>query len=426
MTATPEPPEPPAPPIQPQASGEAPGDLARYHRQMLLPGFGEAGQRRLMGATALVVGCGALGTVVADMLARAGVGHLIIADRDFIEITNLQRQVLFDEQDVADAIPKAQAAKRKLAAINAQVRVDAVVDDVNHTNIQWLAGVRPDGSVAADSPAGLYRGRKVDVIVDGVDNFETRYLINDCVVRHGIPYVYGGAVGTVGASYPILPHTTPPLPPLPDPGPTQPASAGSVSVPGPTVWEQQGHATPCLRCIFEQAPAPGLAPTCDTAGVIGPAVSIVANFQALETLKILTGNFDAVNKAMLNLDLWGNTVRQLKVAQAYDTSDCRCCHHRDFEFLDGKFASGATTLCGRNAVQVTQKTGDGRRLDFAEIAKRLEPHGPVSRSKFMIRVGLTCNGEPYELAIFTDGRAIVKGTTDAAAAKSVYAKYVGA
>lgn len=382
--------------------------LARYHRQMLLPGFGEEGQRKLLNATALVVGCGALGTVIANMLARAGVGHLIIVDRDFIEITNLQRQILFDENDVKNAIPKAEAAKAKIATINSQVKVSAVVDDVNHTNIEWLAGVKPDGSIAVDSPAG----RKVDIIVDGVDNFETRYLANDCAVKHGIPYVYGGAVGTVGASYPILPHTKTP--------------AEGASAPGATDWEKQGKATPCLRCIFEQAPPPGLNPTCDTAGVIGPAVSIIANYEVLEVLKILTGNLDAVNPTMLTLDLWANTTRHFKVARAYDVGDCQCCKHRNFEFLDGKFAAGTTTLCGRNAVQISQKLGDGQKLDFDEIAKRLEQHGSVKANKFMLRADIIDNGEPYELTLFTDGRAIIKGTQKPSVAKSVYAKYVGA
>lgn len=379
-------------------------DLARYHRQMLLPGFGEDAQRKLLGATALIVGCGALGTVIANMLARAGVGHLVIADRDFIEITNLQRQVLFDESDVENAIPKAEAAKRKLATINSQVKVSAVVDDVNHTNLEWLAGVKPDGSDATDSPAG----KKVDIIIDGVDNFETRYLANDCAVKHGIPYVYGGAVGTVGASYPILPHTV-------APGET-----------GATTWEQAGRATPCLRCIFEQAPPPGLNPTCDTAGVIGPAVSIVANYEVLEAMKILTGNLDAVNPTMITLDLWANTTRHFKVAKAYDVNDCQCCKHRNFEFLNGRFAAGATTLCGRNAVQISQKLGEGQKLDFNEIASRLEAHGTVKANKFMLRAQIVDNGEPYELTLFTDGRAIVKGTQKANVAKGVYAKYVGA
>lgn len=375
-------------------------NLDRYHRQMLLPGFGEAGQRKLLGSTALVVGCGALGTVIANMLARAGVGHLVIVDRDFIEMTNLQRQVLFDEDDVANAIPKAEAARRKIAKINSQVKVTAVVDDVNHTNIEKLAGMLPDGR---PDPSG---GGKVDVIVDGVDNFETRYLANDCAVKHGIPYIYGGAVGTVGASYAILPHT-------PN---------------GDSPWEQAGRATPCLRCIFEQAPPPGLNPTCDTAGVIGPAVSIVANFEVNETLKALTGNWDRINPTMVNLDLWSNTLRQFKVARAYDVGDCQCCKHRNFEFIDGKFASGTTTLCGRNAVQFSNKgaSGGAIKLDFDELAKRLQSHGSVKANKFMLRAQITDNGQPYELTLFTDGRAIVKGTKEANTAKSIYAKYVGA
>ena len=371
-------------------------NLDRYHRQMLLPGFGEDGQKKLLGSSALVVGCGALGTVIANMLARAGVGHLIIVDRDFIEMTNLQRQVLFDESDVANAIPKAQAAKNKIAGINSDVTVTAVVEDVNHTNMEKLA--------LGGYSEGPWAGKPVDVIVDGVDNFETRYLANDCAVKHGIPYVYGGAVGTVGASYAVLPHTEK----------------------GDAAWEtgETPRATPCLRCIFEQAPPPGLNPTCDTAGVIGPAVSIVSNYQVAETLKILTGNLDRVSPTMLNLDLWGNTFRQFKVAKAYDVGDCRCCKHREFEFLDGKFGSSTTTLCGRNAVQLTQKEQAGK-LNFAEIGKRLEAHGSVKVNKFMLRAEITDNGEPYELTLFTDGRAIVKGTQHAHVAKRVYAKYVG-
>jgi len=375
---------------------DTPSDISldRYHRQMLLPGFGEAGQRKLLNSTALVVGCGALGTVICNMLARAGVGHLVIVDRDFIEMTNLQRQVLFDEDDVANAIPKAEAARRKISKINSQVKVTAIVDDVNHANIERFAGINnPDYG-------------KVDIIVDGVDNFETRYVANDCAVKHGIPYIYGGAVGTVGASYAILPH-----------------APGSDSA-----WEthESGNlATPCLRCIFEQAPPPGLNPTCDTAGVIGPAVSIVANFEVTEALKVLTGNWDKINPTMVNLDLWANTLRQFKVAKAYDVGDCQCCKHRNFEFLAGKFASGTTTLCGRNAVQFTSQSNGGK-LDFAEIAKRLAPHGEVNASKFMLRAQITDNGSPYELTLFTDGRAIVKGTKEPNTAKSIYAKYVGA
>lgn len=367
-------------------------DLSRYHRQTLLPGFGEDGQRKLLDSSALVVGCGALGTVIANMLARAGVGHLVIVDRDFIEITNLQRQVLFDEADVRDAIPKAEAAKRKIAQINSQVEVTAVVDDVNHTNLEKLINLGKHG--------------KVDIIIDGVDNFETRYLVNDAAVKHGIPYVYGGAVGTVGAIYAILPHT---------PGndrPWETLASGSI-------------ATPCLRCIFEEAPPPGLNPTCDTAGVLGPVVSIISNYQCIEAMKILTGNWDRVNRTMINIDTWENTIRQFKVARAYDVGDCPCCKHRRFDFLEGKFGSSTTTLCGRNAVQLTQKLA-GSRLNFDEIAERLRSHGTVNVNKFMLRADIKDNGEPYELTLFTDGRAIVKGTKEPNTAKSIYAKYVGA
>ena len=369
-------------------------DLARYHRQILLPGLGEEGQRKLLNSKVFVVGCGALGTVIANMLARAGVGHLVIADRDFIELTNLQRQVLFDEQDVLDAIPKAEAAKRKIAKINSQVTVTAVVDDVNHSNVEKLAS-------------------GCDVIVDGVDNFETRFLVNDCAVKLGIPYVYGGAVGTVGMAYAILPHT----PESDTPDSNSPESRSS--------WEQAGKATPCLRCIFEQAPPPGMNPTCDTAGVLGPVVSIVANYQVVETIKILTGNWQAICPTLLNIDVWSNTIKQFKVAKAYDVSDCQCCKKRDFEFLAGKFSAATTTLCGRNAVQLTQRLSAGQKMDFSDIATRLRPHGKVTVNQFMLRADIQDNGDAYELTLFTDGRAIVKGTHEANTAKSVYAKYVG-
>ncbi len=368
-------------------------NLDRYNRQMLLPHFGEEGQKRLRDATALVVGCGALGTVIANMLARAGVGHLVIVDRDFIETSNLQRQVLFDEDDVSQALPKAEAAKRKIARINSQVRVDAVVDDVNHTNIEKLIAMSDTGVV--------------DVIVDGVDNFETRFLVNDAAVKHRVPYVYGGAVGCVGMSYAILPHSPP---------------GGGMETP----WEVAGKATPCLRCIFEQMPPPGMNPTCDTAGVLGPVVSIIANYQCVETLKILSGNFAAVNPTLTSIDVWENTFRGFKVSRAYDVGDCVCCKRRNFEFLAGKFASGTTTLCGRNAVQITQPPeAQNGRLNFEQIASRLKPHGSVLANKFMIRADITDNGKPYELTVFNDGRAIVKGTKESSVARSIYAKYVG-
>jgi adenylyltransferase/sulfurtransferase len=354
---------------------------------MLLAGFGEAGQRKLLGSTAVVIGCGALGTVIADMLARAGVGHLVLIDRDFIELTNLQRQVLFDEQDVADALPKAEAARSKLARINSQVAVTAIVDDVNLTNIDRFA-------------AGA------DVLLDGVDNFETRYLVNDWAVKHATPYVYGGAVGTVGTAFAILPH----------------------SADGDAAWEQApggSKATPCLRCLFEEAPPPGAGATCDTVGVIGPAAAIVANFEVAEALKILTGNFDRVCPTMLTFDLWSNTFKQFKVARAYDEGDCPCCKHGKFEYLDGDLGSGATMLCGRDAVQLRQNQAAAG-VDLDEVAGRLRQHGAVTVNRFMLRAALTERGQAYELTLFTDGRAIVKGTHEPSVARSLYAKFVGA
>ena len=361
-------------------------NFSRYHRQMLLAGFGEAGQRKLQESTAVVLGCGALGTVIADMLARAGVGHLVLVDRDFVELTNLQRQILFDEQDVTDALPKAEAAKLKLARINSQVEVTAIVDDANPTNIERLI-------------AGA------EVLLDGVDNFETRYLANDCAVKHGIPYIYGGAVATVGTAFAILPH----------------------SADGGAVWEQLeggSKATPCLRCLFEEAPPPGTGATCDTVGVIGPAAAIVANFEAAEALKILTGNFDRVCPTMLSFDLWSNTFKQFKVARAYEQGDCPCCKHGKFEYLDGSLGSGAATLCGRDAVQLRQKR-DAEDVDLEEIAGRLRQHGEVKVNRFMLRAKLVDRDKPYELTLFPDGRAIVHGTHEPNVARSLYAKFVG-
>jgi adenylyltransferase/sulfurtransferase len=362
-------------------------DLARYHRQMLLPGFGEEGQRRLLASTAFVLGCGALGTVVADMLARAGVGRLVIVDRDFVELTNLQRQVLFDEQDAADAMPKAEAAKRKLARINSQVEITAVVDDLNHKNIERYA-------------AGA------DILVDGLDNFETRYLVNDYAVKRGLPYVYGGAVGTTGAAFTVLPHTE------------------SGAAPWETLPEGS-KATPCLRCLFAETPPPGMMPTCETAGVLGPVVSIIANFEVTETLKVLTRSFDRVSPSLLNVDVWTNAIHQFKVASAYESGDCPCCKQRRFEYLEGKLGSGAASLCGRNAVQLTHKQNQGQ-VDLEEIAARLRRLGPVKANRYMVRAEIVDNGQPYELTLFPDGRAIVHGTGEAQVARSVYAKYVGA
>lgn len=361
-------------------------DFARYHRQMLLPGFGEDGQRRLRDATVFVLGCGALGSVAVDMLARAGVGHLVIVDRDFVELTNLQRQVLFDEDDAANSLPKAIAAKRKIARINSDVRVTAIVDDINHTNIERFA---------ADA----------NVLVDGLDNYETRYLANDLAVKTARPYVYGAAVSTTGMAFPVLPH-------------------GS----GQAAWETAAGgslATPCFRCLFDAAPPPGTSATCDTVGVLSSVVSIIANFQVAETLKILTGNYDRVNRSLLNIDLWTNESNQLNVDSAYAKGDCPCCKQQRFDFLDGRAGSSAATLCGRNAVQLRhrqQATG----INLEVIAKRIKDHGEVSTNEFMLRAVVQDQGTPYTITLFPDGRAIVKGTEEPAVARSIYAKFIGA
>lgn len=362
------------------------GEPTRYHRQILLPGFGQDGQHRLQQSTAFVLGCGALGSLVAELLARAGVGRLVLVDRDYVELTNLQRQVLYDERDVADAIPKAEAARRRLGRVNSGIVIEAIVDDLNAGNIERYA---------AD----------VDVVVDGLDNFEGRYLANDFAVKHGIPYVYGGAVGTVGAALAILPHT-----------------AG-----GDAPWERLAggsRATPCFRCLFEEPPPAGSVPTCDTVGVLGPGVTAIASFEAAETLKLLTGNYEAVCPTMLNIDFWQNTIAQLEVASAYEHADCICCRQRRFDYLDGRSGSGAEALCGRDAVQLRHKQGNSP-IDLQAVADRLRGIGDVKASAFMLRADIIDNGSPYQLSLFPDGRAIIHGTGEKAVARALYAKYIG-
>ncbi len=339
--------------------------LERYSRQMRFYGIGEAGQRRLLQSRVTLCGCGALGTVLANILVRAGVGHLRLIDRDFIETSNLQRQVLFDEQDIADNLPKAQAAARKLAAINSSVTVEPIVADINRTNI-------------------LKYVEDADLILDGTDNFEIRYLINDVSVKLGKPWVYGGSIGSHGQVMVILPDET-----------------------------------PCLRCVFEAAPAPGEAGTCETAGVLSPIVNIVSSLQATEALKILTGNREQVVRELIYLDVWENLVKKIKIAPLRGTVDCPCCKHRRFEWLEGEHGAHTTSLCGRNAVQVTHRSAT--QLNFAELARNLEIMGKVSFNRFLLKFTV----EEYEFTVFPDGRAIIKGTNDVDRARTLYAKYIG-
>lgn len=347
------------------SSQPGPSDnLDRYVRQMRYPPFGEEGQRRLVQSRVLVCGCGALGSVAANLLVRAGVGLVRIVDRDFVETSNLQRQVLFDERDVADRLPKAVAAAEKLRKVNSQVEVESVVADVDHNNI-----------------AKLCEG--VDAVVDGTDNFETRFLVNDFAVQENLPWVYGGCVGAEGQTMTILPGET-----------------------------------PCLRCLMRECPPPGATPTCDTAGILGPIVGVIASIEAIEAMKILSGNRQAVSRKLTVVELWDSRLHQVDVSALREQVDCPACRRGEFPWLAGKEGSQTAVLCGRNAVQLTH-TGGSVSLD--ELARQLEGVGRLQRNPFLLRLEV----DAYELTIFPDGRAIIGGTDDVATAKTVYAKYVG-
>jgi molybdopterin-synthase adenylyltransferase len=340
-------------------------NLERYSRQMRFYGIGEKGQQKLAEKRVTLCGVGALGTVLANALVRGGVGKVRIVDRDFIETSNLQRQVLFDEKDVAENLPKAEAAARKLRAINSSVTIEPIVANIDRTNILELS---------QDS----------DLILDGTDNFEVRYLINDVAVKLNKPWVYGGSVGSYGQTMTILPGQT-----------------------------------PCLRCVFEAAPAPGEAGTCETAGVLAPIVNIIASFQSAEAFKILTGQMDKINRELIYVDVWENILRRIKIAPLFGKVDCPCCQRHQFEWLEGAQGSQTTSLCGRNAVQVSPHMSG--KLNLEELARHLEMLGKVSFNRFLLKF----NVEEYEFTVFPDGRAIIKGTNEPDRAKTLYAKYVG-
>ena len=343
-------------------------DLSRYHRQILFRALGEEGQIRICQSRVLLCGCGALGTVLAETLVRAGVGFIRIIDRDFVELTNLQRQVLFDEQDLAEQLPKAIAAARKLKLINSQVVIEPHVADVASGNVlEWA--------------------RDVDLILDGTDNFETRFLLNDVALELGIPWVYGGCIGSHGQVLPIFPGET-----------------------------------ACLRCVIEDVPAPGTTETCDTAGILGPTVNMIASLQAVQALKILAGRREQVEAALHILDVWDGTLRKMSVKNLRDQGRCPACHQGERAWLHGDRASQTTVLCGRNAVQVSP--ADRRTIALPEFAEKLRASGKVTVNPFLIR--LTVEGGAFELTIFSDARAIIKGTDDPTVAKSIYARYVGA
>jgi len=336
-----------------------PGDRERYSRQILFHGIGEIGQQRLLDARVVVAGCGALGSFLVGALARAGVGRIRVIDRDYVELSNLQRQWLFDECDVEQGLPKAVAAARKVATINSSVQAEPAVADLTPSNAEDLLG-----------DAGL--------ILDGTDNFETRYLINDYAVSRGLPWVYGAAVGSYGLTMSVVPGRT-----------------------------------ACLRCIYPDPPG-GVQPTCETAGVLGPVTSLIASLEAAEALKILCGA--EPSRKITTVDIWSGEVRQ--ISQPEPDRECPACGRREFPYLNGA-ARAPVSLCGRNAVQIHERA---RPLDLQSLASRLAPLGTVRANEFALRFELP----PYLLTVFPDGRAIVKGTTDIGIARSLYARYIGA
>jgi molybdopterin-synthase adenylyltransferase len=345
--------------------------LARYSRQIIFPLIGLDGQKRLKHSSVTLIGCGALGTVLANTLVRAGVGHLRIVDRDFIEMDNLQRQVLFDEHDISQNLPKAEAAARKLHKTNSAVEIEGVVADANPGNIESFC-------------------ENADLLLDGTDNFETRFLLNDVAVKSRTPWVYGACIGAEGMLMPVLPHDG-----------------------------------PCLRCIWEEPPPPGTTPTCDTAGVIASAAGIVASWQALEAMKLLMGKTDDVNRNLTTLDVWTGRVRSLDMREAWTSGNCVCCKQAKYEFLAGNRSAAGVALCGRNAVQVSPAaaaSGERAQLDFRNIADRLPSHYRATHNAFMLKF----NVDDYQFTVFKDGRAIIKGTNDTTVARSLYAKHVGA
>jgi len=331
----------------------------RYSRQILFSGIAEIGQRKLLDARIAIVGCGALGSFQAGALARAGVGFLRIIDRDFVEWSNLQRQWLFEESDAKNALPKAVAAARAIGRINSEIAVDPVAADLTASNIDDLLG-------------------DVALILDGTDNFETRYLMNDFSVSRGLPWIYGAAVGSYGITMPVVPSKT-----------------------------------ACLKCIYREPPA-GAQPTCDTAGVLGTVTAAIASLQASAAMRILCG-FEPARR-ITTIDVWTGEIRQVK--QPGPDSACAACGRRQFVHLEARTRT-PVSLCGRNAVQLHELA---RPLDLRDLAGRLSPLGPVRYNDFALRF----DTPPYELTVFPDGRVIIKGTTDVGVARSVYARYIGA
>jgi len=332
----------------------------RYSRQVLFPGIGAEGQQRLAESHAVIAGCGALGCAQAMLLARAGIGRLTLIDRDYVERSNLQRQILFDECDAAAALPKAIAAQRRLAAINSGIEIRAIVEDLDVRNI-----------------AELFEG--AGLILDATDNFETRYLINDWCVQNSVPWIYGAAVGSYGISMPVLP------------------ARGA-----------------CFRCIYPSPPM-GDQPTCETAGVLNPVTTAVGALQAANGLKLLSGHGADLELRIVTLDVWTGAFRS--IVQPLRDPDCPCCGQHDFAYLE-RSRRAPVSLCGRNAVQIHDRS---RPLDLAQLKVKLGRLGDVRANEFALRFTV----EAYDLTIFPDGRAIIKGTTDVGIARGLYSRYIG-
>jgi adenylyltransferase/sulfurtransferase len=332
----------------------------RYSRQVLFAPVGENGQRKLLQSRVAIVGCGATGSTLASLLARAGVGYLRIIDRDFVEPSNLQRQNLFDEKDAAESLPKAVAAAAKIPSFNSGVVVEPRVADLRAENAEaMLSGV--------------------DLLLDGTDNFETRYLINDYAVKNSLPWIYTAAVGSYAVTMNVVPG-----------------------------------ATACFSCIFPESPI-GVVETCDTVGILNSAVNLAASMAATEAMKMLIGLTASLRRTLISYDLWSNERAEISVASPAE--GCRTCVRREFVHLAGE-GRPHITLCGRNSVQIHEHS---RPINLAEISQRLMPHGQVRQNGHMLKF----SKEPLELTLFPDGRAIIKGTTDPSAARSFYARYIG-
>jgi molybdopterin-synthase adenylyltransferase len=337
----------------------------KYSRQILFAEIGETGQERLISGSAVVVGCGALGTVAANLLVRAGVGRIRIVDRDFVEESNLQRQTLFEEQDAREAVPKAIAAERRLRAINSEGVVEGIVADLTPENAQELLG-------------------GFSVILDGTDNFETRLLLNDVAISMSVPWIYAAAVGSYGVTMTVRPGET-----------------------------------ACLACMVEDqqnAAGLGLEDTCDTIGVLNAAAGVIASIEAAEAMKLLAGKPEALNGKLISCDIWKGKFQSIRVRR---NSDCRACARRKFIYLEGS-AQPEITMCGRDSVQIHER---GRKLDLAALGRRLSSSATsdIRSNEFLLRF----NASPYEMTIFADGRAVIKGTKDPAVARSLYSRYVG-